>query len=136
MNFVPGFPRTPTQAECMKLLYDKMRAMHDEYHSTELRDKFPRPIFHVMVLFIEEDISVERQLLRGRQVASHNRQVELTGVGTLEPVRATDSDPLLARQRYQQFKEQYAVNFVFLAAANDIFKFQNIRPVFLDLCLW
>jgi adenylate kinase len=106
---VDGFPRTPTQAECMKLLYDKMRAMHDEYHSTELRDKFPRPIFHVMVLFIEEDISVERQLLRGRQVISHNRQVELTGVGSLEPVRATDSDPVLARQRYQQFKEQFVV---------------------------
>lgn len=102
---VDGFPRTPTQASCMKLLYDKQRELHDAFHGTEHHERFPRPIFHVMVLYIEEEISVERQLARGRKVAAQNRQVELTGVGQLEAVRATDSDAALARQRYLQFKE-------------------------------
>ena len=102
---VDGFPRTPTQAECMKMLFDKMRSLHDSYGSTSLAEKFPRPIFHVMVLFIEEDVSVERQLRRGREVQAHNRQVTTTGVGRLQSVRQTDIDPELARQRYLQFKE-------------------------------
>ncbi len=68
--------------------------------------KFRRPIFHALVLFIDENESVRRQLLRGEQDVAHNNMVVQTGVGKLRTPRATDTDPALARERYKQFKDQ------------------------------
>jgi adenylate kinase len=67
---------------------------------------FRRPIFHITVLFIEEEVSIERQLKRGREVTAHNKRVTQTGVGELMKVRKTDLDPELAKTRYRLFKEQ------------------------------
>ena len=36
---------------------------------------FRQPIFHIMVLFVDEAESVARQLKRGRQVVAHNEEV-------------------------------------------------------------
>ncbi|CEO95419.1 hypothetical protein PBRA_004145, partial [Plasmodiophora brassicae] len=102
---VDGFPRTRIQGECMKLLFDKMRELRTTYETTPHAAKFPRPIFHIMVLFVEEDISVERQLKRGKYVEAHNRLFKQTGIGTPIEIRKTDMDPELARRRYQEFKE-------------------------------
>lgn len=100
-----GFPRTEVQVECMKLLVKKMTALHRKYAKTPLAEHFRRPTTHVMVLFIDEKTSVERQLHRGRQIAQHNEEVRASGVGELQELRPTDLDVEAAKHRYRVFKE-------------------------------
>jgi adenylate kinase len=101
-----GFPRTPVQVECLKLLVDRINALHDEFASTPLAIHFRRPTIHAMVLFVSESTSVARQLGRGREIAEHNRKVAETGVGMPIELRATDLSEELVRRRYRVFKEQ------------------------------
>ena len=101
-----GFPRTKVQVECLKLLVDRMRTAWREFASTPLSLHFRQPTIHIMVLFVDEKTSVERQLKRGRQVRAHNEEVRRTGIGTLLEERPTDYDESLARRRYRVFKEQ------------------------------
>ena len=100
-----GFPRTKVQVECMKLLVDEIGKLHRKYSETELARYFRQPTIHVMVLFVDEKTSVERQLYRGRQIAKHNTEVEASGVGELEELRTTDLDVEAAKHRYRVFKE-------------------------------
>jgi adenylate kinase len=101
-----GFPRTPVQVECLKLLVDKIGELHDHYAETPLAIYFRRPTIHAMVLFVSESTSIERQLGRGRELAEHNRRVADTGIGSSIELRATDLSEELVRRRYQVFKEQ------------------------------
>jgi adenylate kinase len=101
-----GFPRTPVQVECLKLLVERIGELHDRFANTPLAMYFRRPTIHVMVLFVSESTSVERQLGRGRDIAVHNRKVAETGIGTAVELRTTDASEELARRRYQVFKEQ------------------------------
>jgi adenylate kinase len=101
-----GFPRTKVQVECLKMLYDQMIALRREFaDSTELIN-FRQPVFHIMVLFVEEAESVARQLKRGRQTIAHNEEVARSGVGERWEERPTDFNEQLARNRYRVFKEQ------------------------------
>jgi adenylate kinase len=100
-----GFPRTKVQVECMKLLVKKIGALHRKFAETSLASHFRRPTIHVMVLFVDEKTSVERQLFRGRQIAKHNEEVEATGLGELQELRSTDLDIEAAKHRYRIFKE-------------------------------
>jgi len=102
---VDGFPRTRTQVECLKLFYQKMLELRKEYYSTPLAAFFPKPVFRITVLFVEEKESVERQLKRGRQVVAHNQRVRETGAGDLLEERATDFSEEAARKRYRIFRE-------------------------------
>jgi adenylate kinase len=101
-----GFPRTPVQVECLKLLVDKIGELHDQFANTPLAIHFRRPTIHAMVLFVSESTSIARQLGRGREIAEHNRKVAETGNGTTIELRATDMSEDLVRRRYQVFKEQ------------------------------
>jgi adenylate kinase len=101
-----GFPRTPVQVECLKLLVEKIGELYDRFADTPLRIQFRRPTIHVMVLFVGEATSIARQLGRGREIAEHNKKVAETGVGTAIELRATDLSEDLVRRRYQVFKEQ------------------------------
>ena len=56
-----GFPRTPVQVECLKLLVDKIRELHDQFAHTPLAIHFRRPTIHAMVLFVSESTSIQRQ---------------------------------------------------------------------------
>ncbi len=103
---IDGFPRTTVQVECLKLLVDQMHALRREFVNTPLSIHFRHPTIHIMVLFVEERESIARQLKRGRETLAHNEEVRRTGVGRLIEDRATDHDELLARRRYQAFKEQ------------------------------
>lgn len=100
-----GFPRTKVQVECMKLLVEKIRQLHRSHADTPTAKHFRRPTIHVMVLFVDEKTSVERQLHRGREIAQHNEEVRATGVGELQELRKTDLDVEAAKRRYQIFKE-------------------------------
>jgi len=101
-----GFPRTPVQVECLKLLVDKISSLHDSFAETPLAVHFRRPTIHAMVLFVSESTSIARQLSRGREIADHNKKVAETGIGTPIDLRVTDLSEELVRRRYQVFKEQ------------------------------
>ena len=101
-----GFPRTPVQVECLKLLVDQIGELYDQFANTPLAIHFRRPTIHAMVLFVSETTSVARQLGRGREIAEYNRKVADTGIGTPIELRATDLSEDLVRRRYQVFKEQ------------------------------
>src|SRR6266850_575329 len=101
-----GFPRTNVQVECLKLLVDQMHALRREFYNTPLSIHFRQPTIHIMLLFVDEQESVARQLKRGRETRVHNSEVRRTGIGRPWEDRTTDHDETLARRRYQTFKEQ------------------------------
>jgi adenylate kinase len=101
-----GFPRTKVQVECLKMFYDEMVNLRKEFSDTPKAHFFRQPVFHIMVLFVDEGESIARQLKRGQETLAHNAEVRQSGIGVLEEERATDFDPDLARNRYRTFKEK------------------------------
>ncbi len=119
-----GFPRTKVQVECLKLLFDEMVALRREFAGTPEVVHFKQPIFHIMVLFVDEAESVARQLKRGRLVIAHNEEVSRSGMGELWEERATDFSESLARNRYRVFKEQ---TYDALVSLKQIFRYHFIN---------
>lgn len=101
-----GFPRTDVQVECLKMFYDEMVRLRRDFSNTPKAHFFRQPVFHIMVLFVDEAESISRQLKRGEETLVHNAEVRESGGGVLEEERATDFDETLARKRYQTFKEK------------------------------
>jgi len=101
-----GFPRTEIQVECLKMLVDRMTELRREYHATPLGIHFRQPTIRIMVLYVSEEIAVQRQLKRGLEILEHNRRVRETGEGVLLEERVTDTEEATARRRYKVFKEQ------------------------------
>jgi adenylate kinase len=120
---VDGFPRTKVQVECLKLFYHAMLELHAEYRATPLSRHFRKPLFRIALLFVGEQVSVQRQLKRGREIREHNRQARESGVGTLFEERVTDLDPDLCANRYRTFKES---TFDALQSLRKIFHFHFI----------
>jgi adenylate kinase len=83
-----------------------MLLLRREFSDTPRAHHFRQPIFHIMVLFVDEAESIARQLKRGREAIVKNAEVRHSGVGQLEEERNTDFDPELARNRYRTFKEK------------------------------
>lgn len=121
---VDGFPRTKVQVECLKLFYQRLSSLRSKYLGTQLETRFHRPIFHIIVLYVEEAVSVNRQLERGRKVLEHNEQVRSTGSGTLEETRKTDLSVEAARNRYRTFKE---ITYESLTSLRQIFHYHFIN---------
>ena len=119
-----GFPRTKVQVECVKLLFDEMIALRREFSDTPIAAHFKQPMFHIMVLFVDEAESIARQLKRGRQTIAHNEEVNRSGMGVLLEERATDFSEGLARNRYRVFKEQ---TYDALVSLNRIFHYHFIN---------
>ncbi len=105
-GIVDGFPRSLVQVECLKLFYLKLMDLRAKYLNTLHARHFPKPHFHIVVLFVDEKVSVDRQLERGRQMEAWNKEVEASGVGEKKEIRVTDLDPEAARNRYRLFKER------------------------------
>jgi adenylate kinase len=80
-------------------------------------------MFRIALLFVSEEVSVQRQLMRGREIREHNRQVRQSGVGELLEERITDLDPELCRRRYEMFKK---TTFEALRSLQQIFHFHFI----------
>jgi len=120
---VDGFPRTSVQVECVKLLYQEMLQLRREFFEEPGGDRFRRPIFRITVLYVREQVSIERQMKRGREVVEHNRRVADTGEGTPLPVRATDTSEEHCRRRYEVFKTQ---TFAALESLRAIFHYHFI----------
>ncbi len=119
-----GFPRTKVQVECLKLLFDEMVALRREFADTPEAAQFKQPMFHIMVLFVDETESIARQMKRGRQVIAHNEEVKRSGIGELWEERPTDFSEELARNRYRVFKEQ---TYDALVSLNQIFHYHFIN---------
>jgi len=119
-----GFPRTNVQVECLKMFYDQMVRLRREFSDTNKAHFFRQPVFHIMVLFVDESESIARQLRRGQETVLHNAEVSHSGVGTSEEERATDFDPALARNRYRTFKEK---TFDALVSLKQIFHYHFIN---------
>ena len=85
---------------------------------------FRQPVFHIMVLFVDERESVARQLRRGREVHEHNEEVRRTGVGELLEERVTDLSEEAARHRYRVFKEK---TYDALQSLREIFHFHFVN---------
>ena len=102
---IDGFPRTKTQVECLKLMYQRLNELRIKHLGTEKESQFPKPRFHIIMLFVDENESVRRQLARGKRALEYNREVEASGVGNQILVRKTDLDEEAAHNRYKTFKE-------------------------------
>lgn len=120
---IDGFPRTKVQVECLKMFYHAMLELHGEYLTTPFSRFFRKPMFRIALLFVGEEVSVQRQLKRGLEIKDHNREVRETGVGKLQEERVTDIDPSLCRNRYRTFKE---TTFDALQSLRKIFHFHYI----------
>jgi adenylate kinase len=120
---IDGFPRTHVQVECLKMFYHAMIELHTERRTTPLAKYFRKPMFRIALLFVSEEVSVERQLKRGAEIREHNRKVRESGKGQLLEERVTDIDPLLCRKRYQTFKD---TTFDALDSLRQIFHFHFI----------
>jgi adenylate kinase len=103
---IDGFPRTRVQVECVRRLYEKILELRTRYRGTPRAALFPKPSFEIVVLYVGEKESVERQLARGRETIVHNQRVRDTGVGELREERATDLSEDACRKRYRVFMEQ------------------------------
>ncbi|KAF8953755.1 hypothetical protein BGZ52_003594 [Haplosporangium bisporale] len=114
---VDGFPRSEVQVE--------MHELRREHKQTPFKDYFPRPTFRICVLYVDEEISVNRQVMRGKLIKEHNAQVQRSGKGEIKEERVTDNDELLIRARYQIFKDHYSC----LLKLSKIFPFHLINAV-------
>lgn len=100
---VDGYPRTHLQAEICKIVHERLLSLHSAHKESFHADRFLRPIFRIVVLYVDEPTAVSRQLKRGHEAEAHNARVADTGVGEVEEVRDTDKDEHLARKRYKIF---------------------------------
>lgn len=104
---IDGFPRTATQVDFVKLLFDKLMERHMLHAEEPDEWKCPRPSFKVVILYVDEAESVKRQMKRAEMTSLHNERVRDAGTGDVWNVRATDVNESLCRRRYQVFKSHY-----------------------------
>lgn len=112
---VDGFPRTRIQVDYLRLLADKLNRLHVKNAQFPQRAQFfPRCVFKVVVLYVDEEESVRRQIGRGKMAAEFCMRAEEAGLRALAPdkmqqhgPRMTDSTEAAARRRYAIFKQHY-----------------------------
>jgi len=121
---VDGYPRTKVQVICLKFLHEKLNALRLEHKDSELSGNFQKPMFHIVVLFVDEAESVRRQLLRGERAQQHNDEVMASGVGRMMEIRNTDLSRKAARNRYRTFKE---VTYESLMSLREVFFYHYIN---------
>lgn len=69
-----------------------------------------RALLQVVMLYVDEDTSINRQLQRAVAAQAHNKRVVDAGLGEqqLHEERSTDVLPEKARKRYQIFRQHYS----------------------------
>jgi len=121
---VDGYPRTETQGECLKLFYQRLSELRSQHLGTIKETQFPKPQFHIIMLFVDENESVRRQLERGKKAIHHNAEVEASGVGQKWEVRKTDLEEDAAHSRYKTFKE---ATYDSLTSLREVFHYHFIN---------
>eukprot|EP00760_Papus_ankaliazontas_P019649 PhM_4_TR18053/c4_g1_i12/m.40937/K00939/adk, AK; adenylate kinase len=102
---VDGFPRTSIQAQCIPLLYNTMMSLRSEFASDPAVN-FRRPVFHMVVLFVTQDVSLKRQSIRGTQDQHLARVHREWLYHNPRVARATDIHDDLAKKRYRDFRHK------------------------------
>ncbi len=120
---VDGYPRTKVQVECLKLFYQKLMELRRKYVGTPQEKVIHKPIFHIIVLYVDENTSVQRQVERGRKMQEANQRALATGNGRVE-VRRTDLSVASARNRYRTFKE---ITYESLTSLREIFYYHFVN---------
>lgn len=92
---IDGYPRSIPQAQFIKQFYDALNSLHHQYQGTALSNRFPKPNFQILVLSVDETMSLSRQLHRGQEALKS---------GADSTVRSTDLDPEKALKRYRIFQ--------------------------------
>ena len=105
---IDGFPRTATQVDLLKCLYDKLSALSKSAAGGPDEWRFPRPAFRVVVLYVDEEESVRRQMARARLAALHNARTLDAGSGDLVKERPTDTDVAKCKRRFEVFRTHYS----------------------------
>lgn len=121
---VDGFPRTKVQVLTLKLLYDRLNQLRNQYLGTVHASSFPKPLFHIVVLFIDEAESVRRQLHRGQQAVKQSATDQAAGLSTVGGPRATDLSAETAANRYRTFKE---ITYESLQSLREIFHYHYVN---------
>ena len=121
---VDGFPRTKVQVLTLKLLYDKLNQLRNQFLGTDLAHAFPKPLFQIVVLFIDEAESVRRQLYRGQKAMQQSATAEEAGVDSGDTPRATDLSSEKAANRYRTFKE---ITYESLQSLREIFHYHYVN---------
>jgi adenylate kinase family enzyme len=93
---VDGFPRTTLQVELVGLLYDQLLVVHKHLVSKNLV-KRPRPSFKTVILYVDEESSLRRQLSRGMEAEAASNLAQITGM-----VRECKIKPLAMTQLVKQ----------------------------------
>ncbi len=120
---VDGFPRSMVQVECLKHLFTRLNDLRQEFRHSPEGVRFPKPHFHILVLFVDENESVQRQLKRGQESIAQNERAKRDGASAVE-VRKTDLSAEAARNRYRVFKER---TYEPLQSLRDIFHYHFIN---------
>jgi len=120
---VDGFPRSMVQVECLKHLFSRLNELRQEFRHSPEGIRFPKPHFHILVLFVDENESVRRQLKRGAEAISLSERAKAEGAPTPE-IRKTDLSAEAARNRYRVFKER---TYEPLQSLRDIFHYHFIN---------
>ncbi|MCJ8332077.1 MAG: nucleoside monophosphate kinase [Lentisphaeria bacterium] len=121
---VDGFPRTKVQVQLVRYFFEEMQKLRKEFFNTPIGPKFRRPRFRITILFVDEEVSIQRQIRRGKDIKKHNKKVKESGKGEILEIRKTDLDPELARKRYDVFRDQ---TYSALLSLRDIFQFNLIN---------
>mmetsp|Transcript_26045 Transcript_26045/g.72927 ORF Transcript_26045/g.72927 Transcript_26045/m.72927 type:complete len:387 (+) Transcript_26045:321-1481(+) len=120
---VDGFPRTPLQVEIVQALYTKLMELHTAHYHSQEADRYPRPSFKVVVLYVDERTSVDRQVERAQKALKANKRLGDAGaLGEQRQARVTDLDVSKAMARYDTFKKHYST----ILKLKDYFPFSLI----------
>jgi adenylate kinase len=120
---VDGFPRSIVQVECLKHLFSRLNELRQEFRHSPEGVRFPKPHFHILVLFVDENESVRRQLKRGAEAVALSERTKADGIPAPE-IRKTDLSAEAARNRYRVFKER---TYEPLQSLRDIFHYHFIN---------
>jgi adenylate kinase len=111
------------QVECLKHLFARLNELRQEFRHSPEGIRFPKPHFHILVLFVDENESVRRQLKRGSEAVALSERTKADGAPVPE-IRKTDLSAEAARNRYRVFKER---TYEPLQSLRDIFHYHFIN---------
>ncbi|KAG1678194.1 hypothetical protein FOA52_016131 [Chlamydomonas sp. UWO 241] len=104
---VDGFPRTALQVDFLKCLADKFTFLHTAFAGTSREAQFPRPLFKVVLLYVTQETSIQRQMARAQMVSMHNVRARDAGAENYKEMRATDVSIETCKKRYAIYKSHY-----------------------------
>eukprot|EP00210_Caulerpa_lentillifera_P003802 g3631.t1 len=125
---IDGYPRTPTQADTLKLLHEKLMEIYRERKTKGGGGVVIKPAFKIVVLHVDEETSIKRQQMRGLKESEKSKRAKEAGADTLGvhgETRLTDLQLEHCKKRYKIFKAHYGT----LLRLKSFFPFHLIDAV-------